>query len=88
VADDVFGDKHADGVSRAGPANVADVVQDRTGDLSVGRVDDFQLDGDLACAPFISKRLCFLVVDLNGDGGQCAGVGGSRECESLEVGQD
>jgi hypothetical protein len=56
--------------------------------LSVGRVDNFQLDGNLACAPFVSERLCFFLVDLNGDRGQCAGVGGAREGEGLQGGQE
>ena len=84
VANDVFGDEHADRVSRAGPANVADVVEERSGDLSVGRVDNFQLDGNLTCTPFVSERLRFLLVDLNGDRGQCARVGGAREGEGLQ----
>ena len=68
--------------------NVADVIQDRCGDFSVGRVDDFQLDGNLPCAPFVNERLCFLFVDLNGDRGQCAGVGGAGKGEGLQAGQD
>ena len=42
VINEVFGDEDADGVSGAVSMNVADVVQDRGGDLSVGRVDDFE----------------------------------------------
>jgi hypothetical protein len=60
AADDVFADEHADGVSGAVAVNIADVVQDRGGDLSVGRVDDFQLDGKFACAPFVGEHLGFL----------------------------
>jgi hypothetical protein len=88
MANDVFGDKYADGVSRASPANLADVIEDRSGDLPVGRVDNFQLDGNLPCAPFVSELLCFLFVDLNGDRGQCAGVGRARERDGLQGGQD
>ena len=77
-----------DGVSRASPANVADVIEDRSDDLPVGRVDDFQLDGNLPCAPLVSERLCFWFVDLNGDRGQCAGVGGARKGEGLQGGQE
>ena len=70
MADEVFGDEDADGVSGAVSMNVADVVEDWGGDLSVGRVDDFQLDGNLACAPFVGERLGFFLVDLNGERGR------------------
>ena len=88
MINEVFGDEDADGVSGAVPVDVADVVEDWGGDLSVGRVDDFELDGNLAVAPFVGERLGFLLVDLNGDRGQCAGVGGAREGEGLHGGQE
>ena len=87
VANDVFGDKHTHRVSRAGPANVADEVEDRSGDLPVGRVDNFQLDGDLTCAPFVDNRLCFLLVNLNGDRGQCAGWVARAKARACRVGR-
>ena len=68
--------------------DITDVVQDWGSDLSVGRIDYFQLDGNLACAPFVGERLCFLLIDLNGECGQCAGVGGAGEREGLQGGQE
>ena len=57
VADDVLGDVDADDVARAGPADAADVVEHRPGDLPVRRIHDDQVDADAAPLPLLPQRL-------------------------------
>jgi hypothetical protein len=87
VADGVFGDEHADGVSWAISVNVAYVVEKRSNGLSVGRVDNLQVHWDLTCAPFVGERLRLLLVDVNDDRGQCAGWVARAEASACRVGR-
>ena len=51
VPDDVLGDEHADDVPRRLPADGADVVEQRLGDVAVGALDHGQRHRDVAAHP-------------------------------------
>src|SRR5665647_3510873 len=68
AAHDVLGDIDHDDVTRAAPSYGLDVVDNRSGDLAVGRVQGLQRHGDVPSIPLVLQRLGLLGIHVHRDG--------------------